>query len=137
MKITYEYVNGDIVEIDVGDNWKEVMVKLDRGEYNDNHRETRRHVHLDTEDDYGDWVTSEEEEEGVDVIIAGTVFHPGDIRIRKAINKLSDSQRDVIEHVYFQGISQREYGKLIGKAENTVSVNHKRALKNLKKFLIF
>lgn len=137
MKITYEYVNGDVIEIDVGDNWKEVMVKLDRGEYNDNHRETRRHVHLDEYDESSEWLKIEPDMEGKDVIIAGKVYHPGDIRIKKAISKLSDSQRDVIEHVYFQGISQREYGKLMGKAENTVSVNHKRALKNLKKFLIF
>ena len=46
MKIKYEFAN-ETVTIEVEDQWATVLVDLDREEYNDNHRETRRHCSLD------------------------------------------------------------------------------------------
>ena len=47
MKVRYEFVNGEISEIEVDDNLGELLVDFDRQEYNNNHRETRRHTSLD------------------------------------------------------------------------------------------
>lgn len=46
MKIKYEFAN-EAVEIEVEEKWATIVLDLDREEYNDNHRETRRHCSLD------------------------------------------------------------------------------------------
>ena len=44
MKIKYQFAN-ETVTIEVEDQWATVLVDLDREEYNDNHRETRRYLY--------------------------------------------------------------------------------------------
>lgn len=51
MKIKYEFVNGDVVEIEVDQEIGNVILELDRKEKCNNHTETRRHSKLDTKDD--------------------------------------------------------------------------------------
>ena len=46
MKIRYEFVNGEVSEIEVDDSLGELLVDFDRQQYNNDHRETRRHVSL-------------------------------------------------------------------------------------------
>ena len=46
MKIKYEFVTGETVEVEVDDSIGKVMVELDRIEYNNDHKETRRHCSL-------------------------------------------------------------------------------------------
>ena len=47
MKVRYEFANGEISEIEVDDNLGELLVDFDRQEYNNDHKETRRHISLD------------------------------------------------------------------------------------------
>lgn len=47
MRVRYEFVNGEWSEIEVEDSLGELLVELDRQEYNNDHRETRRHMSLD------------------------------------------------------------------------------------------
>ena len=47
LKVRYEFVNGEISEIEVDDNLGELLVDFDRQEYNNDHKETRRHTSLD------------------------------------------------------------------------------------------
>ena len=46
MKIKYEFVNGETSEIEVDDSLGELLVDFDRQQYNNDHKETRRHVSL-------------------------------------------------------------------------------------------
>lgn len=48
MKITYEFAT-ETVEIEVSEDWANLVIDLDRQEYNNNHAETRRHVSYETE----------------------------------------------------------------------------------------
>ena len=43
MKITYRFVTGEVTVIDVPNEIRAVIVDLDRLEYNNDHKETRRH----------------------------------------------------------------------------------------------
>lgn len=54
MKIKYEFAN-EAVEIEVEEKWATIVLDLDREEYNDNHRETRRHCSLDDVDTFYDY----------------------------------------------------------------------------------
>jgi len=56
-------------------------------------------------------------------------------RLRKAIDRLSLRQQEIIKKVFFENKSQVEVAKELGITEGTVSVTLERALKNLKKFL--
>ena len=47
MKIRYEFATGT-VEVEVSAEMAALHMELDRIEYNNNHKETRRHVSLDT-----------------------------------------------------------------------------------------
>ena len=46
MKIWYEFTNGEVSEIEVGEALGGLLVEFDRQEYNNDHKETRRHVSL-------------------------------------------------------------------------------------------
>lgn len=45
MKIKYQFAN-ESIEIEVSDDWGNILIGLDRLEYNVNQKETRRHVSL-------------------------------------------------------------------------------------------
>ena len=58
MKITYKFVTGEVAEVEVSEEIGAVIVDLDRQEYNNDHKETRRHYSLEGKVyegmDYGD-----------------------------------------------------------------------------------
>lgn len=64
MKIRYEFVNGEVSEIEVDDSLGELLVDFDRQQYNNDHRETRRHVSLDGMDYEGELFVSAKDTEG-------------------------------------------------------------------------
>lgn len=53
MKIKYQFAT-ETVEIEVADDWGNLVIDLDRQEYNNDHTETRRHVSYDALDFDGD-----------------------------------------------------------------------------------
>ena len=46
MKIQYKFAS-ETIAIEVSDEWGEILIDLDRQEYNNDHKETRRHYHLE------------------------------------------------------------------------------------------
>ena len=59
MKIKYEFAN-EVIEIEVSDEWGMVILEMDRLDYNNDKKETRRHLSLDTGFDQGSWLMSDE-----------------------------------------------------------------------------
>lgn len=57
MKIKYEFAT-ETIEVEVSEEMYALHMELDRVEYNNNHRETRRHVSLDTGLEHSDWLRS-------------------------------------------------------------------------------
>lgn len=51
MKIQYSYCDGQTINIEVEDNLGEVIIQLERDEYNANRRETRRHESYSNDND--------------------------------------------------------------------------------------
>ena len=39
----YYFSNGETISIEIPDDWGEILIDLDRQEYNNDHKETRRH----------------------------------------------------------------------------------------------
>lgn len=99
MKIRYEFVNGEVSEIEVDDSLGELLVDFDRQQYNNDHRETRRHVSLDGMDYKGELFASAEDTEGELLRREDTA------RLMEAMEALSPSQRKLVLKVYFNGRS--------------------------------
>ena len=96
MKIQYQFAT-ETVEIEVPDEWGDVLVDLDRQEYNVNHKETRRHASLEAFNLDGSLFPS-------DVDIAGDVINNMEReRLYTAIARLQPQQQELLRRVYFGG----------------------------------
>ena len=127
MKTKYEFVNGEVVEIEISEEWAEVLKEMDRKEYNNDHAETRRHVTLDASFDASDWLIDEKADPAE--IVSKRMM------IKEGIDNLSECQREILINVCVIGISVAEYAELKGIGLTTAYYNLDRAKNNLKKFL--
>lgn len=132
MKITYNFVDGETIEIEVNDEIGNIILDMDRCEYNNDHTETRRHISIELFNDKSPELSDEKKPEFI--MIGNLTLDMQDERFNKALETLTPVQRDLIEHIYFKGMKAREYAALIGRKENTVSSTHDRALKRIEKF---
>ena len=135
MKITYRFINGDNVEIEADQEIGEVILELERQERCNDHTETRRHSRLDCNDDKSSWQIDERAlEEGAECLIrcGGRTFCHGDRRLKDAVSKLTNRQKELLAEHIIGGVSVEEYAKKRGLTERAVWSLKKRTLKNLK-----
>lgn len=125
MKIKYQFAT-ETVEIEVDDDWGSLVIDLDRQEYNNDHKETRRHVSLDAALYEGEAFA----DEGADL-----EKYADHIDLRRAISTLTDHQQRIINGRYFEGLTYVELGKELGITEASVRSAADRALKQLRKII--
>ena len=125
MKIKYAFAN-ETVEIEVSEEWGNILIDLDRQEYNNDHAETRRHVSYDALDFDGDALAVEDP--------ALTTYTEQDA-LREAIGQLTPNQQDIIRAYYFEGRTFTEIAQALGVGVSSVTRAAERAKKTLKKFL--
>lgn len=129
MKIRYEFVNGEVSEIEVDESLGELLVDFDRQQYNNDHKETRRHVSLDGMDYEGELFTSAEGTEGELLRREDTA------RLMEAMKALSTSQRELLLKVYFEDQRIVDIARAEGVTKQSVHERLKRAIHKLKNFL--
>ena len=125
MKIKYAFAD-ETVEIEVSEEWGNILIDLDRQEYNNDHAETRRHVSYDALDFDGDALAVEDP--------ALTTYTEQDA-LREAIGQLTPNQQDIIRAYYFEGRTFTEIAQALGVGVSSVTRAAERAKKTLKKFL--
>jgi RNA polymerase sigma-70 factor (ECF subfamily) len=64
MKITYEFVTGEVSGVEVDERLGGMLLDLDRQQENNDQKETRRHFSLDSMDYEGELFASAEDTEG-------------------------------------------------------------------------
>lgn len=127
MKINYKFAD-ETVEIEVSEEWGNVLIELDRREYNANRRETRRHTSLDNGNAGGEWLSAEDEE------IATLLADEGqEKRLHRVMEHLTPKQRDLIQAVYFGGVSVSDYARKEGVSQPAISQRLDTAIKRMKK----
>lgn len=128
MKIKYEFVN-ETVEVEVDEKWGKVLMELDRIEYNNDKKETRRHLMLNLSKDATAWVieNNDPEEEIIEMM-----NYVNDFRL--ILSVLNDSQRKLIGALFVKGLSQEEYAEIAGVERTAVTHQLRRIRKKLKKF---
>ncbi len=129
MKIEYKFVTGS-VEIEVADDWGTLLLDLDRQECNNDHKETRRHYHLEACDYEGEDFAVEDF--GFDAILDRDEAKK---RVAAALPCLTGPQRNLIHALYFKNIPPKEYAKRQGISDAAVSKMKTAALKKMKKIL--
>ena len=128
MKISYQFCN-ETIEIEVDEEWANVLHELDRVEYNANHRETRRHCSLDALNLDDAFLPSEDdtERDAIRNIEAG--------RLHEALAQLEHRQRYLIEEIYLKERRLVDLAAELGIDKSAVRHALDRALKRLKKIL--
>ena len=126
----YHFSNGETISIDVSDDWGEILIDLDRQEYNNDHKETRRHYSLEGKVYEGmDYAV---EDPGLEALFAGPTDEE---RLRTAIQKLDPDQQAMIRAIYFEGGSVNDYAARMGVTQSAISHRLQTVRKKLKKLL--
>ena len=129
MKISYEFVTGEISEIEVDEHLGGMLLDFDRQQYNNDHKETRRHVSLDGMDYEGELFVSAEDTEGE------AERREDMARLFSAMEALSPAQRELVEKVYFEERSFASIAREEGVGESAIRDRMKRIYKKLEKIL--
>jgi len=129
MKYTYKFSDEENT-IEIDKYWSDVLIDLDKVESANQKKESRRHYHLEA------------------CIYDGTDFIDNNDRIEAmfkesskadllhtAIAKLKPKQQELINAIYFEGISVNDYAAKEGVDHSAISHRLRTAKNNLKKFL--
>ena len=130
MKIQYKFAD-ETVEIEVADEWGELIVQWDRDESSAD-RDKRRHSYsLDSKEYEGS-------EYGVldqDIETFGDDEEPSEEELLLAgLDLLSKKQREVIRMYFFDGITLKEIGAALGTSEAAACALKNRAIEKLKNY---
>ncbi len=129
MKYTYKFSDEENT-IDVNKYWSEVLIGLDKSESANQKKESRRHYHLESCAYEGNDLIDNN-----DKIEAMFKDLPKEDLLHTAISKLKPKQRDLINSIYFEGISVNDYATKEGVGQSAISHRLQTAKNNLKNFL--
>ena len=131
MKITYKFVTGEVAEVEVSEEIGAVIVDLDRLEYNNDHKETRRHYSLEGKVYEGmDYAV---EDPGLEALFAGPTDEE---RLHAGIRQLSPDQKEMVRAIYFENMSVNDYAARMGVTQSAISHRLQTVKKKLKKLLV-
>ena len=130
MKITYEFVTGEVSEVEVDERLGGMLLDLDRQQENNDRKETRRHFSLDGMDYEGEMFASAEDTE------REAVRREDMARLYSAMEALSPAQRELVKKVYFEERKITDIAREEGVSEAAIRNRLKKIYSRLKKFLI-
>ena len=131
MKIEYRFVTGEKVTAEISDEFKDVVIKLDKEEYNCNRKETRRHKSLSLSDKCIENMSIYSD-------ICDDVFKNFDKeKLHNAISLLKPDEQALINKIYLNkaNLSISDYAKLANVSQNAIKQRLKRIRKKLKSFI--
>ena len=129
MKIQYKFAS-ETIEIEVSEEWSEILIDLDRQEYNNDHKETRRHYHLEGCAYEGDDFAVD------DSALVRFLEDDGLLaKLPSAVASLLPRQRRLINQVFVERKTYVAIAREDGVDESAVRKAVGRALKKLEKLL--
>ena len=130
MKITYEFVTGEVSEVEVDERLGGMLLDFDRQQDNNDQKETRRHFSLDGMDYEGELFASAEDTEGE------AERREDMARLHSAMEALSPAQRELVKKVYFEERKITDIAREEGVSEAAIRNRLKKIYSRLKKILI-
>lgn len=129
MKVKYEFAS-ETIEIEVTEEWGNMLVDFNRKEYNNNQTETRRHISLDGMDYEGELFADDTDIEKL------LLQNQCEETLHEAIWTLLPQQKELVRKVYFEGRTIVSIAREEGVSKQSVHERLNRALKKLKKVLL-
>ena len=130
MKIKYEFATGEVIEIEVEETIEDVVIKLEREEYNGNRKETRRHVSYSDDNDKKEALV--DKTANVEVIAE---WNEDKEKLKTAISQLKPHQHELVQKIFYKGLSETEVARAMGVSQQAISKQLKVIYKNIKNFL--
>ncbi len=128
--IKYKFADGTTSEIEVTDELYALHLQLVQEEKRNHWRETRRHTSLNYLMEIGVDFTGTAADP-----VAAVELREDDERIHKAIAALSDKQRELVQKVFFEGMTLTAIAKEKGVSQPAITQQLATVLKKLKKLL--
>ena len=130
MKIQYFYCNEQSISIEVEDSLGEIIIQLEKDEYNGNRRETRRHESYSDDNDKQDILVDPAVDIEADVIRSAE-----NNRLYQAIQALQPQQQELVQQVYFENRKISDIAQAKGVTEGAVRDRLRKIHERLKKLL--
>ena len=127
MKIRYQFAT-ETVEVEVSEELGNIIVDLNRQEYNNHHKETRRHCSLDAFNLDDALFPSEEDIEAE--VVAKDQYN----RLYAAIALLEPQQKELVRQVFFEDRKIVDIAAEEGVSEAAIRNRLKKITQRLKKF---
>ena len=135
MKINYEFVTGEKLELEVDDSIGEIVIELEVLQSRRNRTETRRHNSLDSmQEQRPGYNPRQFVDETVD-IEQFVVDSDERERLHQAIGLLEERDRLIVRRYYFENRTMEEIGREIGISAMAVSKRLKKIPEKLKSLM--
>lgn len=130
MNIKYEFVTGEVVEIEVSDYIGEVSIEIEREDFNINRKESRRHNSIEVMEEQG----NQFKDHKIDIFSEVEEKEISD-SLHKALNKLLPQQKELIEEIFIKEKPIVKVAEEHGVTEAAIRNRLKKIYKKLKAFL--
>ena len=130
MNIKYEFVTGEVVEIEVAEYLGEVSIEIERKDYNLNHKESRRHNSIEVMEEQG----KQFKDYRIDILDEIEEAEIND-ELHKALDKLLPQQKELIEEIFVKEKTIVKVAAEQGVTEAAIRNRLKKIYKKLKTFL--
>jgi len=128
MKVTYTFATGETNEIEVDENTGAILKDLDRQEYNNYKKETRRHRSIDMAQEFGVELAVSSVDMERDFI------HKSDLeKLKNAMGVLEPHQKDLVNEVFFNGRSLKDLAAEYGVSYQAIQDRLNKILARLRK----
>ena len=129
MKVRYQFAV-ETIEVEVDEIWGEMLMDMDRREYNNDHKETRRHAPLYEMDQDDSLFPAKDNVE--DEILRKEEMK----EVAAALELLNAEQLWLVKKIYFEGISVNSVAAELGVDHSAVSHRLRTIRKKLEKVSI-
>lgn len=135
MKIKYEFVTGEKLEIDVEDSIGEIVVEMEVLQSRRNRTETRRHNSLESMQEQrpgrNPWQFIDEKADIEQYIVDSDERE----RLHLAIGRLEEKDALIVHKYYFENMTMSEVGNELGISAMAISKRLKKIPEKIKKFM--
>lgn len=127
----YRFLDGTANNIELPDNWADILMELDHKEELNNRRETRRHQSLDKLLEFDDFLIVSNEPGPLEILIAKDI----DSFITPMLSLLTIKQKRIMYLYHVCRYKKVEIAKMLKIDESSVRGGLSRATKRILKFL--
>lgn len=131
IKISYRFADGHVEEMEVEQDVAETLKELDRQEYNNTQKETRRHTSLSAVD-YEDERLAARNTDVPEKILRRIDAEA----LRRALPMLTPVQQDLVRRVFFFGDRPSDIAQEEGVDKSAITHRLERIYRQLKKSLL-